>query len=162
WPRRSGWSRAGRPGWPARRRGSAPRRRRRSPAPDRASASALLQFTCGGGRRSVRCGYNGRSPMRLAPIILFVCAAAAHAQTPLGAVTGLATDPSGAAVPGAAIRLTNDATGVKRESSTNGAGAYSFPDLPPGSYRLNADAKGFRAIETRSFAIEAHRSVRQD
>jgi len=100
--------------------------------------------------------------MRLAPIILFVCAFGLRAQTPLGAVTGLATDASGAAVPNAALALTNETTGVKRAAATNAAGAYSFPDVAPGQYRLTAESKGFRSIETRPFAVEAYRTVRQD
>jgi hypothetical protein len=102
------------------------------------------------------------SPMRLAPFILFVCTVSLRAQTPLGAVTGLATDPSGAAVPSAALTLTNETTGVKRAAATNATGAYSFPDVAPGQYHLGAESKGFRPIETRAFAVEAYRTVRQD
>src|SRR3954467_15616017 len=100
--------------------------------------------------------------MRLAPILLFACAVALWAQTPLGTVTGLASDPSGAAVPGASVTLSNEATGVKRTTSSNASGAYSFPDLPPATYRLTADAKGFRSIETRPFPLDAYRTIRQD
>ncbi len=100
--------------------------------------------------------------MRSALIVLFTLALILRAQTPLGTVTGLAADPSGGAVPGVAITLTSQETGVKRTASTNGAGLYSFPDLPPGTYRLNADASGFRPVETRPFAVEAFRTVRQD
>ncbi len=100
--------------------------------------------------------------MRLAPFLLFVCALSLPAQTPLGTVTGLATDPSGAAVPNASITLSSEATGVQRTAATNAAGAYSFPDLPPATYLLKAEAKGFRPIETRPFALDAYRTVRQD
>jgi hypothetical protein len=100
--------------------------------------------------------------MRSAPILLFALALVLRAQTPLGTVTGLATDPSGGAVPGVAITLTSQETGVKRSAATNGAGLYSFPDLPPGTYRLNAEAKGFRPVETRAFSLLAFRTVRQD
>ncbi len=100
--------------------------------------------------------------MRSALIVLFTLALVLRAQTPLGTVTGLAADPSGGAVPGVALTLTSQETGVKRTASTNGAGLYSFPDLPPGTYRLNADASGFRPVETRPFAVEAFRTVRQD
>ena len=100
--------------------------------------------------------------MRSAPIVLLAFGLLLRAQTPLGTVTGLASDPSGAAVPGVNITLTSQDTGVKRTTSTNGAGLYSFPDLPPGTYRLNADAKSFRPMETRAFAVEAFRTVRQD
>jgi hypothetical protein len=85
-----------------------------------------------------------------------------YAQTPLGTVTGLATDPTGSAVPGAVVTLSNQNTGVKSTAVTNNAGAYSFPDVAPGSYRLNADAKGFRPIETRPFDVQAFRTLRQD
>ena len=100
--------------------------------------------------------------MRSAPIVLIAFVLVLRAQTPLGTVTGLAADPSGGAVPGVALTLASQETGVKRTASTNGAGLYSFPDLPPGTYRLIADAKGFRPIETRPFTVEAFRTVRQD
>ena len=57
--------------------------------------------------------------MRLAPFVLFVCALVLRAQTPLGTVTGLATDPSGAAVPNASVSLTSEATGVKRTTTSS-------------------------------------------
>lgn len=100
--------------------------------------------------------------MRKAPLVLFLCLLGVHAQTPLGIVTGLATDPAGSVIPGASITITNAGTGIKRTASTNDAGAYAFPNVAPGSYTLNADAKGFRSIETRPFDVLAYRTVRQD
>lgn len=98
----------------------------------------------------------------LAPLALFLCAVALRGQTPLGVVTGLATDPSGAVVPSASIVLTNEATGVKRATASNASGAWSFPDVAPGQYRIRAEAAGFRPIETRPFPLEAYRTVRSD
>ena len=95
-------------------------------------------------------------------MVLLALACGAHAQTPLGTVTGLATDPSGGSVPNASVSLTNQDTGVRRAASTNTSGAYSFPDLAPGVYRLGASAKGFRPLATRGFAVEAYGTVRQD
>ena len=100
--------------------------------------------------------------MRLQLFGLFFCVLALHGQTPLGTVSGLAVDASGGAVAAASVTLTNNDTGVRRTAATNASGAYAFPDLPPGTYRLGADAKGFRPIETRAFAVEAYRTVRQD
>ncbi len=100
--------------------------------------------------------------MRAAPFVLILTALIADAQTPLGTVSGLAIDPSGASVPNASITLTSEDTGVKRTAATNSTGAYSFPNLQPGTYRLAADAKGFRPFETRAFPVEAYRNVRQD
>ena len=100
--------------------------------------------------------------MKSALIALFLCFALAHAQTPLGTVTGLATDPTGAAIPGASVTLTSQQTGVKRTAATNDSGVYSLPNLPPGSYKLSAEAKGFRSLETEVFPVDAFRTVRQD
>jgi len=100
--------------------------------------------------------------MRFQLFALLFCALASHAQTPLGTVSGLAVDASGGAVTAASVTLTNNDTGVRRATATNPSGAYAFPDLPPGTYRLLADAKGFRPLETRAFAVEAYRTVRQD
>jgi hypothetical protein len=92
--------------------------------------------------------------MRFLLSALFLCAYILHGQTPLGTVSGLAVDASGGAVISASVTLTNNDTGVRRTTSANASGAYGFPDLPPGNYRLLADAKGFRPIETRAFAVE--------
>lgn len=58
-------------------------------------------------------------------------------------LNGSVTDPSGAAVAGATITLTNAATGLKRTTTSNGAGLYQFLDVPPGDYQLEAAATGF-------------------
>src|ERR1022692_4896729 len=100
--------------------------------------------------------------MRFQLFALLFCTLASHAQTPLGTVSGLAVDVSGGTVTAASVTLTDNDTGVRRSTVTNPSGAYAFPDLPPGTYRLGADAKGFRPLETRAFAVEAYRSVRQD
>ncbi len=100
--------------------------------------------------------------MKIWLFTIFFCVIALHGQTPLGTVTGLGIDASGGAVTAAAITLTNNDTGVRFSTRTNASGAYAFPNLPPGTYRLGADAKGFRIMETRAFPVEAFRTVRQD
>src|SRR5258708_28873349 len=99
--------------------------------------------------------------MRLA-LIAILLISIAFAQTPLATVTGLSTDPSGSAVALATVTLTNKDTGVQRTGTTNQAGAYSFPNLPPGVYSLSAEAAGFKRIQVDSFALEAFRTLRQD
>jgi len=77
-------------------------------------------------------------------------------------VTGLATDPSGSAIANATVTLTNRDTGVKLTAKTNQAGAYSIPNLPPGTYSLAAEATGFSKIEVEAFPLLAFRTVRED
>ena len=50
-----------------------------------------------------------------------------------GALTGTVTDNSGAMVPSADVSITNSATGLVRNTRTNGDGIYAIPSLPPGS-----------------------------
>jgi hypothetical protein len=61
-----------------------------------------------------------------------------------GIVMGTVTDPSGAAVPGAAVALTDAATNSERTTTTNESGRYDFPNVPPGKYNLTISKAGFR------------------
>ncbi len=58
-------------------------------------------------------------------------------------LNGSVTDPSGAAVSGAQITLTEVATGAQRNATSNASGLYQFLDVAPGNYQLVATASGF-------------------
>lgn len=58
-------------------------------------------------------------------------------------LTGVITDPAGALVPGATITVTNKATGIKRETTSNDTGLYVLPNLTPGEYDVRVEATGF-------------------
>jgi hypothetical protein len=94
--------------------------------------------------------------------VLFAVPALVMAQSPLGTVTGVATDATGSPVPSASVVLTNEDTGFSIESLTNQTGTYTFPNLRPGSYKLKATTKGFRPFETETFQLRAFQTVRQD
>lgn len=66
-----------------------------------------------------------------------------------GAVTGVVTDPSNAVVPNAAVTLKNEATGEVLTQATGSTGAFNFPLLKPGSYRIGITQQGFRAVSER-------------
>ena len=76
-------------------------------------------------------------------VFLLVAAGAVFAQAGRGGISGLVTDPSGAAVPGAKVTLLDHATGVEQTTVSTGAGLYSFVSLAPGSYKVTVVAKGF-------------------
>src|ERR1700722_1697568 len=99
---------------------------------------------------------------RYLALILILGVSLIQAQTPLGTVTGLATDPSGSAIGNATITLSNKGTGVKLTTNSNGSGAYSLPNLAPGTYSLTAEAPGFKKIEVADFNLLAFRTLRQD
>ncbi|HEU0120532.1 MAG TPA: TonB-dependent receptor [Bryobacteraceae bacterium] len=92
-----------------------------------------------------------------------LCAAALlPAQQITGTVTGIATDPSGAVLPGVQVRVTNLQTSVARETNTDASGAFSVPFLPAASYSLTATAKGFRTFQVDSFVLQVGQTARLD
>jgi len=82
----------------------------------------------------------GRVCLALSVLALLTTFASAQSTSQLN---GNVTDPSGAAVSGATITLTDSATGLQRTSTSNSSGLYQFLEVPPGNYKLEASAKGF-------------------
>lgn len=81
--------------------------------------------------------------LAIAAVALLSIGVPLHAQTQSGTITGVVSDPGGAVVPGAAVTARDTATGEVRKTVSNGAGIFSIPALPPGSYTVDVTAKGF-------------------
>jgi hypothetical protein len=62
-----------------------------------------------------------------------------------GTIAGIVKDPSGAAVPGATLRLHNAVTSYEQSVVTDDAGAYRFTNVPLNTYQFTISAKGFSA-----------------
>lgn len=96
-----------------------------------------------------------------------VCIAALLAL-PLGAqeyratLLGVVSDPSGAAVAGAAVKVTNIESGVVATSSTNQEGAYVIPYLLPGRYALAVEQAGFRTFQRSPIELRVNDRTRLD
>lgn len=67
-----------------------------------------------------------------------------------GSIQGEITDPSGAKVPGAAILVTNPATGFSKSLQTDSAGYYVVGPLDPGNYQVTVTAQGFQALKVNT------------
>src|SRR5713226_869819 len=67
---------------------------------------------------------------------ILVLACICSGQTSTGGLTGAVTDPAGAFVPAAALKLTNLDTNDARRQTTDETGVYTFTALPPGRYPL--------------------------
>jgi hypothetical protein len=87
--------------------------------------------------------------------------APAMSQTAGGAIQGFASDPSGAAITGAQVTLTEDATGVTRTVRTNAAGLYAVANLQPSTYSESITASGFSSehAERLSLTVGANLTV---
>jgi hypothetical protein len=77
--------------------------------------------------------------------VLFLLTTNLFAQIDTGTIVGQVTDPSGAVVAGAAVVVTNTATGVTYNTQTDNAGQYQVPALHPGTYSVRATAAGFES-----------------
>jgi hypothetical protein len=78
--------------------------------------------------------------------LLAAVSSLAGGQNTTAQLTGMVSDSSGAAIPAAKIRVTNAATGVARDSTSNESGNYTVPLLEPGSYRLEMEKAGFAPV----------------
>lgn len=76
-------------------------------------------------------------------IAVLLCGSYAFAQTDAN-VSGTVSDPTGAHVVAATVTALNVATGVATPVTTNEAGIYTMPALPPGTYTFTAEHPGFR------------------
>jgi hypothetical protein len=94
-------------------------------------------------------------------LLILVAAGLVRGQTPTGAIAGVVRDPSGAAVAGAQVRLTNPATGLMRTAVTSGEGNYSFTVLQAGEYELSLEVNGFRRA-VRPATVEAGATTNAD
>ncbi|HZT74039.1 MAG TPA: carboxypeptidase-like regulatory domain-containing protein [Terriglobales bacterium] len=79
-------------------------------------------------------------------------AALAQAQATTS-LHGQLTDPSGAAVAGAVVRLASPATGFARVTSSDATGVYEFQQLAPGTYTLTVTAKGFAVSRVANLTL---------
>jgi hypothetical protein len=86
----------------------------------------------------------------IALIALLVWLAPAWAQTP-SRLSGIVTDPSGAAIPGATVEVRGP--GGERSAKTDNQGRYDFSALEAGQYSVRVSAKGFAAKQTKKFRI---------
>ena len=77
-------------------------------------------------------------------------------------ISGVVTDPQGAAVPGATVTIRNEATGVNTVHVTNAAGAYTSPPLVLGRYSVTVDLSGFKKAVSSGILLEGGDQVRQD
>jgi len=78
-----------------------------------------------------------------------------NAQTFRGAINGTVTDPSGAVVPNASVKATDNATGITLATVTTSEGQFSFQDLPPGNYRIAVSASGFSPLTVDQINVTA-------
>jgi len=77
-------------------------------------------------------------------------------------IAGRITDTSGAVMPKVRVNVTNEKTGIVRNTQTNAEGYYSVPLLQPGSYRVLVQAEGFKPSSRDSIVLTVDQVARID
>ncbi|SFS11026.1 Carboxypeptidase regulatory-like domain-containing protein [Granulicella pectinivorans] len=76
-----------------------------------------------------------------------------------GSISGTVTDPTGAAVSGSVVVVTQTDTGRQTTATASQSGAFVFPTLPPASYSLKVTTTGFRSFQQKGIIVQADQSV---
>src|SRR5918992_4318805 len=97
--------------------------------------------------------------MRRIPVLVLVgliasVAFPALAQQGVSSVQGRIVDESGAVLPGVAVVVTHEASGMFRQVTSNVDGSYFVTGIVPGTYRVTAELAGFRKYERREVLLE--------
>jgi len=97
---------------------------------------------------------------RLAALLLLLAipGGAVYAQG-LGTIVGTVTDPSGATVPSATVKIIEESTSQTREAATNSGGYYVFPSLRPATYTVSVNAPGFAPAVHKGIVLQADESA---
>jgi len=98
----------------------------------------------------------------LAVILLTWPSMIGFSQTNVGSLTGTVSDPSGAAVPGAQVVLTNTDTQTAQSAETDSAGVYVFGGLPLGSYKVTVTHPGFETVVREGIVLASGVNQRVD
>jgi hypothetical protein len=98
-----------------------------------------------------------RNSQLLVLIALLTACVAGFAQVISGDLTGTIFDPTGATVPGAAVLVKNDATGVEINTKSGPTGDYRVANLPAGSYTITVTATGFGRAQLKGFEVQLNK-----
>src|SRR6266566_1623823 len=91
--------------------------------------------------------------------LLTLLASPALGQSTGGMILGRVADPSGAVLSNVSVRITNQATGVARETKTNGSGDYTFVEVAPGNYTAEFEQKGFKRNVQKDVTVDVNQAV---
>src|SRR5262249_30981859 len=94
-------------------------------------------------------------------LLLAATASIAFAQAN-GKVSGTVTDPNGAAVPGATVKLINQATKIEANTTSNDDGYFNFVNVNPTMYTLRVEVRGFKGVQSAPFDVGVNEAVVQN
>src|SRR5581483_2766815 len=95
-------------------------------------------------------------------LVSSACLTQAQSNAIDAAIEGYVRDSSGGAIQSAHVIVRNNDTNIASETNTNSEGYFRFPLLQVGSYKLTAEADGFKAYTQSNIAIVAGQKIHLD
>ena len=101
-------------------------------------------------------------PLASTLAILVFATTPSVAQQGTAELAGKVLDQSKGVLPGVAIVVTNEETGVFRELHSTAEGSYFVSQIVPGRYRIHAQLDGFRPLDRRNVVLEVGKTTTLD
>jgi hypothetical protein len=95
-------------------------------------------------------------------VILLALAGRVFGQAVTGTIFGSVSDPTGAGVTAVTVRAINTGTSETHSTPADAQGAYLFPTLPPGQYRVEVEASGFKKVIREGISLGVNQNARVD
>src|SRR5580658_2884795 len=107
---------------------------------------------------------NSRRSVTLlvAALIWVVAPLAMWGQNIYGSISGTVLDSSGASIPETTVTLTNLDNNEKQQIATNASGGYSFVNIQPGRYKVQAEKTGFKGFVRQPVIVEIESGLKID
>jgi len=83
----------------------------------------------------------------------------ADAQITTASLEGVVRDPTGAVIAGARVQVTNAATNVVLELTSDSSGRFLAPSLPPGPYGITVQATGFKKLQRSGITLDVNQAL---
>ncbi len=100
--------------------------------------------------------------MALCLFVCFVTLSAAFAQVDTGTIAGSVRDSQGAGVPSATVTFVETSTNATMKTRADGSGDFASPPLRPGSYKVTAEAPGFKSQTRGTLVVRVQDRLRLD
>src|SRR5208283_2422017 len=85
-----------------------------------------------------------------------------YGQAETGTIYGSVTDPTGAVVPGATVRLIDIDRGIKTEVATGNTGFYNLASVRPGHYQMEVEKTGFKTLRVTAITVNVQDNLGQN
>ncbi|HKR96218.1 MAG TPA: carboxypeptidase-like regulatory domain-containing protein, partial [Candidatus Angelobacter sp.] len=95
----------------------------------------------------------------LIAILVLAISVPSFGQVLKGSISGTATDPQGAVLPGAQIKATNNSTGAVLTTTADNSGLFRFSLIPVGQYKIEVSAPNFNSTVQNNVMVSAGRDT---